>query len=59
MAARYCDRLLLMDGGALVADGAPMEVLTAERLGRVYGVTARIERDGDVPLILPMGRVNR
>ncbi|MEC3950356.1 ABC transporter ATP-binding protein [Sphingobium sp. HWE2-09] len=57
MAARYCDRLLLMDGGALVADGAPMEVLTAERLGRVYGVTARIEKDGDVPLILPMGRV--
>jgi len=59
MAARYCDRLLLMDGGALVADGAPMEVLTAERLGKVYGVTARIERDGDVPLIMPTGRVTR
>lgn len=57
MAARYCDRLLLMDGGALVAAGAPMDVLTADALGRVYGVTARIERDGDVPLILPTGRV--
>lgn len=57
MAARYCDRLLLMEGGALVADGAPMEVLTPDKLARVYGVTARIERDGDVPLILPVGRV--
>jgi len=36
-----------------------MAVLTAEALGRVYGVTARIERDGDVPLIVPTGRVNR
>ncbi|MDO7834582.1 ABC transporter ATP-binding protein [Sphingobium sp. HBC34] len=57
MAARYCDRLLLMDGGAAVADGAPMDVLTADALGQVYGVTARIERHGDVPLILPTGRV--
>ncbi|MES2175368.1 MAG: ABC transporter ATP-binding protein [Pseudomonadota bacterium] len=58
MAARYCDRLLLMDGGALVADGAPMDVLTADALAKVYGVTARIERDGDMPLIVPTGRVN-
>ncbi|MBZ9648691.1 ABC transporter ATP-binding protein [Sphingobium sp. 3R8] len=58
MAARYCDRLLLMDGGALVADGAPMDVLTADALARVYGVTARIERDGDAPLILLVGRVS-
>ncbi|QGP79023.1 ABC transporter ATP-binding protein [Sphingobium sp. CAP-1] len=57
MAARYCDRLLLMAGGALVADGAPMDVLTPDALARVYGVTARIERDSDTPLILPTGRV--
>lgn len=57
MAARYCDRLLLMEGGTLVADGVPMDVLTPDMLARVYGVTARIERDGDVPLILPVGRV--
>lgn len=57
MAARYCDRLLLMEGGALVADGGPMDVLTPEALARVYGVTARIEQAGDGPMILPMGRV--
>ena len=28
MAARYCDRLLLLNGGRLVADGKPLDVLT-------------------------------
>lgn len=41
MAARYCDRLLLVDKGELVAEGAPREVLTAERLRTVYGIKAR------------------
>jgi iron complex transport system ATP-binding protein len=57
MAARYCDRLLLMAGGALMADGPPMDVLTPEALAQVYGVTARIEQAGDGPMILPLGRV--
>jgi iron complex transport system ATP-binding protein len=32
LAERWCDRLLLLDGGKLVADGTPAEVLTPERL---------------------------
>ena len=57
MAARYCDRLVLMDRGALVAEGPPMEVLTEARLASVYGISACIEADRDWPLILPTGRV--
>jgi iron complex transport system ATP-binding protein len=57
MAARYCDRLLLMDKGKLVADGAPLEVLTEQSLGEVYGISACIEPDRDWPLILPTGRI--
>ncbi|WP_150290608.1 ABC transporter ATP-binding protein [Sphingobium estronivorans] len=57
MAARYCDRLVLMDRGALVADGAPLDVLTQARLARVYGISACIQSHGDWPLILPTGRV--
>ena len=57
MAARYCDRLLLMDKGRLVADGKPMEVLTEQRLAKVYGISACIEADGEWPLILPTGRI--
>ncbi|EQB09836.1 ABC transporter [Sphingobium quisquiliarum P25] len=57
MAARYCDRLLLMDSGRLVADGPPMQVLTEQNLARVYGIAVRIEADGDWPVIVPLGRV--
>lgn len=57
MAARYCDRLLLMDKGRLVADGKPMEVLTEQSLAEVYGISACIEADREWPLILPTGRI--
>ncbi|WP_326525236.1 ABC transporter ATP-binding protein [Sphingomonas sp.] len=54
-AARYCDRLVLLDAGRIVADGAPLEVLTPERLASVYGVSARIA-DG---LVVPLARIDR
>lgn len=57
MAARWCDRLVLMDRGALVADGAPLDVLTADRLASVYGITACIDPGNGWPLILPTGRI--
>ncbi len=58
MAARYCDRLLLIDDGRLVADGSPADVLTAERLRTVYGISARIEKQDGAPLVIvPMERV--
>ncbi len=45
LAARYCDRLLLLSGGELAADGPPDEVLTGDRLREVYEVDAHIGRD--------------
>ncbi len=47
LAAHYCDALVMMRGGELVAEGTPGEVLTGDRLGAVYGIDARVERDGD------------
>ncbi|MFI5803024.1 ABC transporter ATP-binding protein [Streptomyces sp. NPDC051561] len=49
LAARYCDRLLLMRGGCLVAAGTPAEVLTAPLLAEVFEVDAEIGVD-------PLGR---
>ncbi|MFD6674684.1 ABC transporter ATP-binding protein [Rhodococcus zopfii] len=40
-AAQYGERLVLLDSGRVVADGSPAQVLTAERIGDVYG--ARVE----------------
>lgn len=57
MAARYCSRLLLIDGGRLIADGPPGQVLTAERLSSVYGITAMIDAANGVPIIVPLSRV--
>jgi iron complex transport system ATP-binding protein len=54
LAARWCDRLLLIDGGRLVADGAPRAVLTGERIGAVYGVSAFIGEVAGEPLIVPL-----
>jgi iron complex transport system ATP-binding protein len=41
LAAHFFSRLLLLDAGRLVADGAPHEVLTPERIREVYGVDPR------------------
>ena len=54
LAARWCDRLLLIDRGRLVADGAPRSVLTPERIGSVYGVSAFIGEAAGEPLIVPL-----
>jgi iron complex transport system ATP-binding protein len=40
LAARFADRVLVMDHGALVADGPPAEALTPERLAEVFGIEA-------------------
>ena len=37
LAAQFCDRLLLLDHGRIVASGSPDEVITAEHVARVYG----------------------
>ena len=58
LAARYCDRLLLIDAGRIVADGAPADVLTTERLRAVYGIDARVATGGAWPTITVLGRAS-
>ena len=56
MAARYCDRLLLVDNGRLVADGPPAAVLTPARLAATYGISVFMGEDKAAPLVVPLGR---
>jgi len=53
LAARFCDRLILMDSGAVAADGAPLDVLTAENLARTYGIRADIMTIDGAPVVIP------
>lgn len=45
LAARFCDRLLLLNDGELVADGSPAQVLTEANLAKVYRIKASINCD--------------
>ncbi|PID48575.1 MAG: ABC transporter [Proteobacteria bacterium] len=56
LAARYCDRLCLLQEGQLVASGGIAEVLTPKRLRQVYGVDCLVGYEG-VPWIIPVKRV--
>ncbi len=42
LAARYCDRLVMLRGGSVIAAGLPAEVLTPEILREVYGVAVDV-----------------
>lgn len=48
-AVRFCDHLVVLDQGSVVAAGAPTEVLTEELLERVFGLSGRIELNGPRP----------
>jgi iron complex transport system ATP-binding protein len=53
LAARYCDRLVLLAGGGVLVEGPPAEVLSDAHITTAYGVdVVRGERDG-VPFLLP------
>lgn len=56
LAARYCDRLILLDNGKVKADGAPSEVLTPQNLRDTYRIEALIGGE-DERFILPVRRV--
>src|SRR5208283_2916633 len=45
LAAEYCDRLVLLDRGRVVAAAAPVEVLTTEMMRNVFGAEVVIGRN--------------
>jgi iron complex transport system ATP-binding protein len=60
LAARFCDRVLLLAGGRLVADASPAEVLTEDTLARVFGVRAQVRADEQGrPIVVPLAPIAR
>ncbi len=53
LAAAYADRLALIAGGRLEAIGTPAEVLTEERVERVYGLPVDLHLVAGRPVVVP------
>ncbi len=53
LAARRSSRVIVVDGGRIVADGPPREVLTRKRLADTFGVNAQIVELLDAPVVIP------
>ncbi len=53
LASRFADRLVLLGGGQVVADGPPAQVVTEEVLIPGYGAGIRVVTNGDGPTVIP------
>ncbi|MGW5565499.1 ABC transporter ATP-binding protein [Streptomyces tendae] len=60
LATRYSDNLVVMREGAILAQGHPRDVITAELLHEAFGLRAKVIDDpvGNRPLIVPIGRTH-
>ena len=58
LAAQYADRMVLLDGGRVVADGPPIEILSESLIATHYGAATEIVRvDGRVAVIPHRARI--
>ncbi|GAA4196308.1 ABC transporter ATP-binding protein [Streptosporangium oxazolinicum] len=55
LASRFCDHIIAMADGAIVAEGPPSEVVTAELVEKVFGLSCLIVPDpvAGTPIVVP------
>ena len=58
MALRMADRVLVLAGGRVLADGAPRDALSPEILAQTYGIEARTAEGAAGPMIEIISRRN-
>jgi len=59
LAARFCDRLVLLSQGRVVCEGPPAAVLTPETLASVFNIHAEIAERAGRRFIVPLEVVDR
>jgi ABC-type cobalamin/Fe3+-siderophores transport system ATPase subunit len=57
LAATFCNRLVLMNHGKIIASGQPADVLSQENLRRVYGIETYVDCREEGVVIIPRKRV--
>jgi iron complex transport system ATP-binding protein len=58
LAARFCDRIVMMTDGKIFATGNPSSVLTAENIRVVYGVEVQVNYSSKSLYIIPIEPLN-
>jgi iron complex transport system ATP-binding protein len=56
LAGQYADRLVLLDAGAVVAEGPPADVLSSVNVSSYYGAHVRVVHDEGGVFVLPLRR---
>lgn len=59
LAARWCTRLVLIHEGEIVTDGAPVDVLTADRMRSIYGVETYLQATEQGLIVQPTALVRK
>jgi len=59
LAARYADKLVVLNSGSIYAYGEPEVVLTPDMLSSVYGVEAEVNRNNGFVQIVPIRSLSR
>ncbi len=57
LACRYCDMVVLLQAGRVVAQGRPLEVLNPDNLANVFGVRVLAANTPDGPIRVPVARL--
>ncbi|MCW3998669.1 MAG: ABC transporter ATP-binding protein [Candidatus Bathyarchaeota archaeon] len=57
LAARFCDKIVMLKAGVIFAAGEAEEVLTAQNIRSVYDVEVAVNRFDRVPFILPLAPI--
>jgi len=56
LAGQYAEHIVLLDGGSVVAEGAPAEVLSAPNVAAHYGANVRVIEDEHGVFVVPVRR---
>lgn len=54
LAAAYADRIAIIAGGTLKAEGPPEQVLTAAQVSSVYGLPVEVSLASGRPMVVPL-----
>lgn len=58
LAARYCDRLVVLAGGRIIADAPPLEALSPDVLAEAFGLTGYVDSAPDGPRLIVRRRTS-